>query len=81
MITDVRPKNRISSTFSETESHINGYGMFNTELSSDKGRSIITYVKTEIKATALNLPNFQHIEATGIKVREIVTGFSKSSVA
>ena len=42
--------------------------MFNTELSSDKGRVIIIYVKTEIKATALNLPNFQHIEATGIKI-------------
>ena len=33
----VLPKNRISSTISETEFHINGYGMFNTELSSDKG--------------------------------------------
>ena len=45
--------------------------MFNTELSSDKGRGVITYmyVKTEIKAHALNLPNFQHIEATGIKIR------------
>ena len=69
VITEVRQKNRIRSTISETEFHINGYGMFNTELSSDKGRGIITYVKTEIKAAALNLSNFQHIEATGIKIR------------
>ena len=69
MITEVLPKNRISSTISETEFHINGYGMFNTKLSSDKGRGIITYVKTKIKAAALNLPNFQPIEATGIKLK------------
>ena len=69
VITDLLPKNRISSTISETEFHINGYRMFNTELSPDKVRGIITYVKTEIKATALNLPNFQHIEATGIKIK------------
>ena len=69
VITEVLPKNRISSTISETEFHINGHGMLNTELSSDKGRGIITYVKTEIKATAFNLPHFQHIEATGIRIK------------
>ena len=69
VITEVLPKNRISSTISETEFHKKGYRIFNTELSSDKGRGKITYVKTEIKATALNLPNFQHIEATGIKIK------------
>ena len=69
VISEVLPKNRTSCTISETKFHINGYRMFNTELSSDKGRGIITYVKTEIKATALNLPNFQHIEATEIKIK------------
>ena len=69
MITEVLPKNRISHTISETEFHINGHGMLNTELSSDKGRGIITSVKTEIKATALNMPHFQHIEGTGMKIK------------
>ena len=49
VITEVLPKTRISSTISETEFHINGYRMFTTELSSHKGRGIITYVKTEKK--------------------------------
>ena len=53
----------------ETEFHINGYGMFSTLISAEEGRGIIIYVRSDINATKLNLFDFHHIEATGIKIK------------
>ena len=76
IVTESLPKNRDILNLETVEMNINSYNMFNTDLSEENVRGTLIYVKRDIYAIGLKLIEYQYIEAVGIKIKDIMTGYS-----